>query len=558
LTKPIICLATRVRATKKGKAEMLVQLQSSETRTITSRLEFIGRVVILAIALLLLTRNVTGLFIGWHDWNSSLYSYFARNHIQYGLGYTKLFNTWGDTLTPPANPHRYLNHPPLLAVWAAIPMFFFGDHEWVGRSVPITTTLAGVWLLMVIVSRLQSPLLGLLSGLFYATLPVTAFFGRMLDPESPVQFFSLLMLHGYLQWAGLYGNGYRRAPGVVYYTFGVVLGIWTGWAAVIMAGLIWLWHLCRTFGDSSLRRLILWLTLIPAASLAAVIVHIAWGCNWNITWLGHLLLSRTVSPREPVTWTMWLLKNWKVLRINVSAFGIGAGIVYLAILPVVLRYTASDSPFRQIVHSKTSVTPILLTALYGLLWVCIFRHQSWMHDYWQYYTAPFFATAMASVVLAAPMLLAKSAPRAAIGVALLLVILPMPSFAGSLDLFYRKQNPILRDTVTTFKELSRLIPPKVPVMISEELLRNSESLGSYTNYYWLPSQLDYYADRPLIYSADINEIQANRQGCAAYIMFLTNDPNLPRLAQQLNARYKLAWAQQNFLIFLLNQKPKDN
>ena len=160
---------------------MSVQLQPEKTGPINGHVESIARIAILAIALLLLTRNVTGLFTGWREDNSALYSIFARNHIQYGLGYTKLFNTWADTLTPPANPHRYLNHPPLLSVWATIPMFFFGDHEWVGRSVPIATTLAGIWLLMVIVSRLQSPLLGLLSGFFYAILPVTAYFGRMLD-----------------------------------------------------------------------------------------------------------------------------------------------------------------------------------------------------------------------------------------------------------------------------------------------------------------------------------------------------------------------------------------
>ncbi len=534
---------------------MSLQLQPEKTGPINGHVESIARIAILAIALLLLTRNVTGLFIGPHELNSAIYSYFARNHLQYGLGYTKLFYTWGDTLTPPANPHRYLNHPPLVAVWTAIPMFFFGDHEWVGRSVPITTTLAGIWLLMVIVSRLQSPLLGILTGFFYATLPIIAYFGRMLDPESPVQFFSLLMLHGYLQWAGLYGNGYRRTPGAVYYTLGVMLGIGTGWAAAIMAGLIWLWHLYRTFRDSSLRRLTLWLTTIPAVSLATVVTHIAWGCNWNARWLGSLFLSRTLSPQHQVSWAEWLNATSSFLIGNVSWFGVAAVVVYLAIIPVVLQRTSPDSPFRQIIRSTTAVTPILLTALHGLLWVCVFKHQSWIHDYWQYFATPFFAVAMAAVVMAAFTLLDKLVPRLAMWVALLLVMLPMSSFASSLDLLHIRQDA--RDAVTPFKELSRLIPPRAPVMISELPPQDSESFGSYINYWTIP-QVVYYVNRPLIYSTDINEIQANRQGCAAYVMLLTNDPNLPRLAQQLSAKYKLAWAQQNFLIFLLNQKPKDN
>ena len=91
---------------------MPMESEPSKPATISDRVQFVARVVVLAIALMLLARNLTNLFIGWHEANSALYSYFARNHIQYGLGYTKLFNTWGDTLTPPAIPRRYLHHPP--------------------------------------------------------------------------------------------------------------------------------------------------------------------------------------------------------------------------------------------------------------------------------------------------------------------------------------------------------------------------------------------------------------------------------------------------------------
>ncbi len=521
----------------------------------TDHVAFMARVTILAIALLLLTRNVTDWFVGWHEWNNALYSYFARNHIQYGLGYTKLFNTWGDTLTPPANPHRYLNHPPLVAVWTVIPMFFFGDHEWVGRSVPIVTTLGSVWLLMVIVSRLQSPLLGILSGFFYATLPVTAYFGRMLDHTSPVQFFSLLMLHGYLQWAGLYGNSYRRAPGAVYYILGAVLGIGTGWATVIMAGLIWLWNLCRAFGDSSPRRLILWLTVIPAASLAAVVTHIAWGCNWNITWLGPLFLTRTLAERTPTPWVKWLYKNWQFITLNFSPPGAAAAVIYLVTIPTTLRYTTSDSPLREIIRNKTSVIPILLTGLQGLIWVCMFKHQSWEHGYWQYLIAPFFAVAMAAVVMAVYTLLDKSAPRLAMWITLLLVMLPIPFSAYSVDQFYQKHGP--RSYVAVFKSLSQLIPSRVPAMISEKCPTDSESFGSYTST-WTTPQFAYYANRPMIHSVDFNEIQANQQSCAAYVMILTKDPNRLKLAQQLKAKYKLAWSETNVMIFLLNQPPENN
>ena len=66
--------------------------------------------------------------------NSALYSDFARNHLQYGLGYTRLYCTWGATASPPAAPDRYLNHPPLICLWTALPLAAFGDHECAARS----------------------------------------------------------------------------------------------------------------------------------------------------------------------------------------------------------------------------------------------------------------------------------------------------------------------------------------------------------------------------------------------------------------------------------------
>jgi len=536
---------------------MSVQLQPEKTGPINGYAEPIIRTAILAIALLLLTRNVTGLFTGWHEDNSALYSIFARNHIQYGLGYTKLFNTWGDTLTPPTEPHRYLHHPPLVAVWPVIPMLFFGDHEWAARLAPIATTLGSVWLLMVIVSRLQSPLLGLLSGFFYATLPITAYFGRVIDPESPVQFFSLLILHGYLQWAGLYGNSYRRAPGAICYTLGAFLGIATGWATFIMTGLIWLWHLLRSLRDSSVRRLLVYLTLIPGVSLTAVVVHLLWGYGWSTAWLLPLLSTRSLSPEDPIPWTKWLYMNLAHLNTNISMFGAGAAVIYLAIVPLILRYASLNSPLRQILRSKTSVAPILLTGLHGLIWVVLFKRQSAFCDYWQYFTSPFFAVAMASVVLTIFTLLSRLVSKIAIWAVILLVMLPMPFFANYLDVLHQRRLPqSMCDILTIFEELGQLVPARVPAMISEEYPQ-PESENRYTGL-MANSFLAYYINRPLIYSTDINEIQANQRGCAAYVMLLTNDPNLLELARELNARYKLAWAHQNFLIFLLNQSPKDN
>jgi hypothetical protein len=543
----------------------MVQSEARQKEPNGKQIMFLGQAAVLAIGLMLLSRNIDRWFVGWQENTSAIYSLFARNHIYYGPCYTKLFHTYDSTEAPPAQPHRYLNTPPLLSVWAAIPMLVFGDHEWAGRSVAIAATLGSAWLLMVIVGRLQSPLLGLISGFFYVMLPITAYFGRVLEYTSATQFFSLLMLHGYLQWTGLYGSGYGRKAGAVYYVLGVVLGTGTGWAAVIMAGLIWLWHLWQAFRNRLSRRLLFWLTIIPAVSLIAVITHIAWGCNWNIKWLFYLFLSRTAGKTGGSThiglsylptreWFFW---NWVYLAGNVSIFGVGAAVLYPAITAAILRYTAQGSPFRQIVSSKASVVPVFLTLIQGLVWVFIFQER-YQHDYWQYFMAPYFAAAMGTVILTVITVFRNTLWW----LALLLILLPVPSFAKSLDMFHvhlpinQEYVQYLNDTIVVFKKLNQYVRPRVPVMVSEKRYESSEMLGDYKNYTPHP-QTTYYANRPLIQTTDVNEIEANSRNCAAYILRATDDPNMYKLAQKLAEKYKVVIAEQNYIIFLLNPHPAD-
>jgi hypothetical protein len=534
---------------------MTTEPYAAQRQVITDKIEFVGRIAVLAVGLLLLSRNITGTFTGWREDNSAVYSVFARNHIYYGLGNTKLFNIWDETKTFPSQPNQYLNQPPLLAVIAVIPMFVFGDSEWVGRSVPIAMTLGSAWILMVIVSRLQSQVLGVVAGLFYVMLPVTAYFGRILCHESPVQFFSLLILHGYLQWAGLYGNGYNLKAGAMYYILGVVLGTGTGWAAVIMAGLIWPWHLWRMFYNHSSRWLLFWLTVIPALSLAAVVAHILWGCGWDLGWFVHLFLSRSGHEQQLLP-GQWFSENCKFIIDNFSVFGVGAAMAWLGIVPAVLRYTQAGSPVQRIVCNKTFVVPVLLILLQGLIWVSLFRRQSWMHEYWQYFLAPFVAVAMASIVLAVFIMCSKRMPRLALAVAVLLIFLPVPSFARQLDAYYERSqisdayNVYIYNMVAAMKKLNKYVPPHIPVMTSKSY-ELDQNIGGRTSYRMV-SQAAYYANRPLIYTTDIDEIEANRRHCGAYLLEASADPNICRLTQKLSEKYKPVCIETFYVIFLLD------
>lgn len=565
------------------------------TAGVDSRLAMrLAAAAVLAVGLLLMLREVGRPFVGWHDWNSAIYSVFARNHIHYGLAYTKGFCTWGDTVLPPAEPQRYLNHPPLIAIWAAIPMWIFGDHEWVARLVPIASTLGAALVLMVMLSRLHSRRLGLLAGLFYVMLPLTAYFGRMLDHLAPVQLLSLLMLHGYLQWTGRYGPQHAARRGRAFYALGAVLGIGTGWAAVLMAGLIWLWHTGelviatrapgapratrapgapwatraprsirapRPRSDAGARRgsrnVLIGLTAIPALSVAAVVLHILWGAHGSISLL-DLFWSRAYGPQAlPMPWLEWTTRNARFLIRNVSLFGVLAMGLYLLLIPYVLKRTGPGTELRRVVSSGGAVVPILLLGLQGAMFVVLFKNQSGVHDSWQYLLGPFAAVAMAAVVLAAHAIAGSRWPRAALWLASAMVVVPIPSFASSLNWFY-EQRQMPMELVDTFRTLSLAVPARTPVMTSRRFPEYEETFGGYTNRWPVPNYA-YYANRPLFQTTDFDEIVANAprgadgSRCGAYLLSVTNEPFVAPLAERLAERFAYVKVQEHDVIFLLDR-----
>ena len=514
----------------------------------------LARIVVLGIGLLLLTRSVTGWFVGMHEVGTAAFSIWARNHIQYGLGYTKLFCVWGEGAAPPAEAQRYLDRPPLIAAWVALPMLVFGEHEWVGRMVIIAATLISTWILMVMVSRLQGEVLGWLSGLFYVALPIVGYFGRVLQYETFAPVFSLLMLHGYLQWVHLYGREYSSRVGFFYYVVGNVLGIGSDWSPAVMAGLIGVHELCRWLAGRSSWRTMMWLTLTPGVCLGAVFLHILSGCDWDLRYLVELFASRSFS--NPIPWADWLARNWMILLWAFSAFGLAAAVIYLALIPAILRLSNADSPFRQIVPNGQSVVPVLLTGIQGLIWVVLFKRQSYIHEFWQYMLAPFVAVGLASIVVAAYVGLWRWSSRWAAWGFLVLLLVPMPSMTLRRDAYFNmfSDNIRLRNRMAAYVRLGELVPPRVAVMASEPCPPGDKIVLSRYRHQGPFPNLAYYMNRPVIPTTDLGQIEAHRNQFPAYVLELMQAPDLQELARQLAAKYAFIRVGNHHLIFDLTRR----
>jgi hypothetical protein len=512
----------------------------------------VARAAVLAVAAFLLCRGITAPFLAWHEMNSAMYSQFARNHMQYGLAYTKLYCTWGDTATPPATPERYLNHPPLIALWTAALLAVFGDHEWAARLAPIAASLGSVVLLMRIVEGLRGPLLGVLAGFFFATLPLTAYFGRMIDHVAPVQFFTLLMLHGYLLWSGLYPGGRRPRLGASWYVTGAVLGIGTGWAAVLPALLLGAWHGLRVGRGSGEARLLPWLVAAPAAALAAVVVHILAGCAWDLGMLPALFAGRALGGAGgAVPWPAWLAAQALHLARNFTLPGaVAAGVCASVLVARLVRPAPSGAP-SAFPFGGTLAAAVGLTGLHGLLYVVLFKNAAWHHDYWQFFLGPFVATSLAALAVAAGRAVAAREPRLERLVVAALLVVPMPWAKASL-VFYATQRQPYSEDVEAFTRLRELVPRRAPVWTSRSWPTRDETVGSHTSRRPNPV-VAYYADRPLLYSREVREVEANQPGCVAYLLAPSRKPWARDLDAALSRSHERVPTAAGHVIFLLRR-----
>lgn len=514
----------------------------------------LARLAVIALGVLLLCRGLTTPFNAWHESNSANYSQFARNHIQYGLGYTKLYCTRGVSLEPPADPERYLNHPPLLALLVAAPLLVFGDHEWTARLVPIAATVGSAALWMAILARLGGPLLGTLAGLFFVTLPLTAYFGRMIDHVAPVQFFSLLMIHGYLQWTGGYGEAATRRTGAAWYAVGAVLGVGTGWAAVLAAGLICVWQALRVARRSGEARLLVWLVALPAVALGAVVLHIAAGAGGNVLMLRDLMARRSLGGEGgEQSWPVWLALQGTYFVRNFTLPGAVAAILWGPVLAVLFGRERRGTGLPGLRHPGLLASVLAVSGLQGLLYVAMFKNSAWFHDYWQFFLGPFVAASLAGLAVTARAALEPVAPRLSWLAVALLVAAPVPWLASSLA-FYAHHELVDPRYLEALGRLRDLVPRRAPVWSSRRPRRNKEVTRGYTNRKANATEV-YYADRPLLYSRDAEEVQANRPRCAAYLLAVRNDAWALQIAESLSRNHEVIPVGDHHLIFLLAVQP---
>jgi hypothetical protein len=177
-------------------------------------------------ALGLLTVHVRSDWRLLHEDNGALHTTLALSHVALGLGQSRAHNVFVDPRTGERTP--YAHHPPgAPLILAAIFSGVRGAEPVVARSAAIAFHLASGLLLFSLLRRYFPFRDTVLGVLLFATLPMSAYFGRSVNFEAFCLPFVLLQLDAWVRWRR---SGSRSAAAAL--AAAAILGAAIDWASL--------------------------------------------------------------------------------------------------------------------------------------------------------------------------------------------------------------------------------------------------------------------------------------------------------------------------------------
>lgn len=470
-----------------------------------------------------LTHAVSRPWTGMHDWNGAFFSQLARNFLRYpmDLHHGMPIVAVGEAVPPPEERSIYATHPPGL-VWLVAGTFaLLGEAEWVARLVPILASLGTLALFVTLVHRAWGRFTATLAGLIYAVMPMSVYFGRMLDHEAVCLFF---MMAAVAAWQVLVDRdrpqGHRLAAAIGW-TAAIAAGIWVDWSGFLFAGLFFL----NAVVQRGRRQISTWLLLlvfvVPVAAGAGMLRYlVAYGLAGSWSDLESIFLSRAVTAqgemlrRDPSAeggaWT-YTVENlsWPVLLF--AAAGLS-----LAFLSRDARGGGRLAAGRIDEANATAPLPggwVLLAT--GAIWLAVFWGQYERHNYWLFYLGPpaaLFAAIALCAIGAQAMAFGRRVGQVILGCAVATVL--VFALAGTDDYFSRVSYS--SDAAAAWQQIGRRLDPRDRVLLYRSPIL-IEDRGGYRFRNIVPPQQAYYLDRAFGAERDLQAVQARSD---AYAMFV--------------------------------------
>ncbi|GEM_PF-5193296 len=334
--------------------------------------------LLLAVLVALLCLDITDPWNGHHEGWGACYGHMARNSVKYGYGETG-FGSVVNGGPRPEGPFRYyLHHPPLLPLFLSASIRVFGVHEWNLRLVPILFTAGALCVFWRIGRKLWDERRALLATACMALLPMTHYYGKVVQHEPVALFFQLTMFLFYLRWSER-GSRWDFA-GML---FAQALACGTNWAGYFMAPLLFLHHRLS-------KREWKWSLLIPVALnfllFGFFLLHVfLLSGREGLQDLFSVFLKRSSLPgsSQPEL-HRFTLSAWAGRQVRWTG-------LYFTVSILVLSLLWAGHTIRGRQRQDGCLGAFWLTV--GAAYVLLFSDASFVHDYWLYFFIPVLAIA---------------------------------------------------------------------------------------------------------------------------------------------------------------------
>ncbi len=380
--------------------------RSQETGPSRARVgEWAALVIILIFASLVSGRGFTE---PWNDRhhgaNGARYSLIARNYLAHDWLGCRLEPRM-DTVTadvPMFTP--YLRHPFLVPLFISFSFAVFGEHEWAARLVALLAHLGVIAMLWRLVRRFATPAAALATAALYAALPMSAYYGGMVDPQGAmVLVFSLLGIDAYSRWSetGRLGTACRAGAWLS-------LAAMSDWPGFYVAGFLPVWEWMAR--GRSARRSVLWFPVGAVVLGLGFLAYVEW-----VTGDFRGIFGKAVRTRS-----LWsFVEDSDQLRLFVSGI-LGRWRPYFPIGFLLLAIVGSVEAFRQRFLLGRLFGLIVLSSAVGIVHIVLFPQGAWVHPYWAYLLAP--PVALAGGIAVELVMNRLEQPASSVWIALIVVL----------------------------------------------------------------------------------------------------------------------------------------
>ncbi len=473
------------------------------------RIFWILALILIALLVVTESREITRPFYGLHSWAHAHGAWLARNHVRYGLNYTKGMMTWAVGDPPPANPDRYIDHPQAPALFNAAAMLVFGVNVWALRVVGILTGIVTLLLFIRIVRGLTDIPTALLAGLIYVIFPLNCYFNL----GSWFVMFVMTALWSYLTIIG----AFKEPPKVRAYHY-ILLGVtlflmlqfeWLGffYAFVIFA------HYAAGVLLKKRKlnlKLLLVLTVPPLISAVLVFLIMFAGFGWDIDKIVELYKWRSAKGEmAEFKWSAWFAKFGQFAQTNYTLMVLLMTLFYWTIGQMIV-FRAGPQHSKS--HGKKTAIPptpkrrfpqIWLFLAPGVLFLLTFKGLVWRHQYWQRPFSPFIAISAAMVLMMIYDFIGKLNKKLAIAVVAIVVgVIGVFCYKGA-DYYYAvRWQPEKR--IEMLEKLREKIPPDKGILVMEPIyvVNQHKSKGGHYR-----PEIAWHLDRKIEFARNPQELQ---------------------------------------------------